>query len=112
MLPKDGTLLRIFVGESDKHQGLPLYEWIVRKAREQGLAGATVLRGLEGFGAHSRLHTAKILRLSTDLPIVVEIVDTEENIQNFLPAIDDAIGEGLATLERVEVRFYRSGQAS
>jgi PII-like signaling protein len=112
MLPKDGTLLRIFIGESDKHQGLPLYEWIVRKAREQGLAGATVLRGLEGFGAHSRLHTAKILRLSTDLPIVVEIVDTEENIQSFLPAIDDAIGEGLATLEKVEVRFYRSGKSS
>ena len=112
MLPKDGTLLRIFIGESDKHQGLPLYEWIVRRAREQGLAGATVLRGLEGFGAHSRLHTAKILRLSTDLPIVVEIVDTEENIQAFLPAIDDAIGEGLATLEKVEVRFYRSGQSS
>jgi PII-like signaling protein len=112
MLPKDGTLLRIFVGESDRHRGLPLYEWIVRKAREEGLAGATVLRGLEGFGAHSRLHTAKILRLSTDLPIVVEIVDTEENIQAFLPAIDDAIGEGLATLEKVEVRFYRSRQSS
>ena len=111
MLPKDGTLLRIFVGESDRHRGLPLYEWIVRKAREQGLAGATVLRGLEGFGAHSRLHTTKILRLSTDLPIVVEIVDTEENIQGFLPAIDDAIGEGLATLEKVEVRFYRSRQS-
>ena len=112
VLPKDGTLLRIFVGESDKHEGLPLYEWIVRKARKQGLAGATVLRGLEGFGAHSRLHTAKILRLSTDLPIVVEIVDTEEKIHNFLPAIDDAIGEGLATLEKVEVRFYRSGKPS
>lgn len=112
MLPRDGTLLRIFVGESDKHQGVPLYEWIVRKAREQGLAGATVLRGLEGFGAHSRLHTAKILRLSTDLPIVIEIVDTEENIHAFLPAVDNAIGEGLATLEKVEVRFYRSGQAS
>jgi len=112
MLPKDGTLLRIFVGESDKHQGSPLYEWIVRKAREQGLAGATVLRGLEGFGAHSRLHTAKILRLATDLPIVIEIVDTEDNIQAFLPAIDDAIGEGLATLEKVEVRFYRSGKES
>jgi len=112
MLPRDGTLLRVFVGESDKHQGLPLYEWIVRKAREHGLAGATVLRGLEGFGAHSRLHTAKILRLSTDLPIVIEIVDTEENIHSFLPAVDDAIGEGLATLEKVEVRFYRSGQAS
>jgi PII-like signaling protein len=112
MLPRDGTLLRIFIGESDKHEGLPLYEWIVRKAREQGLAGATVLRGLEGFGAHSRLHTAKILRLSTDLPIVVEIVDTEEKIQAFLPAMDDAIGEGLATLEKVEVRFYRSRHSS
>ena len=110
MLPKQGKLLRIFVGESDKHQGAPLYEWIVRKAREHGLAGATVLRGLEGFGAHSRLHTAKILRLSTDLPIVIEIVDTEEKIEAFLPDIDDAIGEGLATLEKVEVRFYRSGQ--
>lgn len=112
MLPKDGTLLRIFIGENDKHEGLPLYEWIVRKAREQGLAGATVLRGLEGFGAHSRLHTAKILRLSTELPIVVEIVDTEEKIQAFLPAVDDAIGEGLATLEKVEVRFYRSRHSS
>jgi hypothetical protein len=107
MLPKDGKLLRIFVGETDKHQGLPLYEWIVRKARENGLAGATVLRGLEGFGAHSRLHTAKILRLSTDLPIVIEIVDTEDKIEAFLPVIDDAIGEGLVTLEKVEVRFYR-----
>lgn len=112
MLPKEGKLLRIFVGESDKHEGLPLYEWIVRRAREHGLAGATVLRGLEGFGAHSRLHTAKVLRLSTDLPIVVEIVDTEQKIQSFLPTIDAAIGEGLATLERVEVRFYRSGPAT
>ena len=112
MLPRDGTLLRIFIGENDKHEGVPLYEWIVRKAREQGLAGATVLRGLEGFGAHSRLHTAKILRLSTELPIVVEIVDTEEKIQAFLPAVDDAIGEGLATLEKVEVRFYRSRHSS
>jgi PII-like signaling protein len=109
ILPKDGKLLRIFIGENDKHQGMLLYEWIVRRARESGLAGATVLRGLEGFGAHSRLHTAKILRLSTDLPIVVEIVDTEEKIESFLPAIDDAIGEGLATVEKVEVRFYRPG---
>lgn len=112
ILPKDGKLLRIFLGESDKHEGLPLYEWIVRKAREQGLAGATVLRGLEGFGAHSRLHSAKILRLSSDLPLVVEIVDTEEKIQAFLPSIDEAIKEGLATLEKVEIRFYRSGQSS
>lgn len=110
MLPRDGKLLRIFVGESDKHEGLPLYEWIVRKAREHGLAGATVLRGLEGFGAHSRLHTAKILRLSSDLPIVVEIVDTEEKVEEFLPLIDAAIQEGLATIEKVQVHFYRSGE--
>ncbi len=109
MLPKNGKLLRIFIGESDKYEGQPLYEWIVRTARERGMAGATVLRGLEGFGAHSRLHTAKILRLSTDLPLVVEIVDTEDQIESFLPLIDDAIGEGLATVEKVEVRFYRSG---
>jgi PII-like signaling protein len=108
-LPKQGKLLRIFIGESDKFDGIPLYEWIVREARRQGLAGATVLRGLEGFGAHSRLHTAKILRLSADLPIVVEIVDTEDKIETFLSSADHAIGEGLATLEKVEVHFYRSG---
>lgn len=110
-LPKNGKLLRIFIGENDKCEGLPLYEWIVRKARESGLAGATVLRGLEGYGAHSRLHTAKILRLSSDLPIVVEIVDTEERIESFLPLIDGAVREGLATVERVEVHFYRSGDS-
>jgi PII-like signaling protein len=110
-LSKDGKLLRIFIGESDKYEGLPLYEWIVRRARETGLAGANVLRGLEGYGAHSRLHTAKILRLSSDLPIVVEIVDSEEKIESFLPLIDSAISEGLATVERVEVRLYRSGDA-
>ena len=109
-LPKQGKLLRIFIGENDRHEGLPLHEWIVRQARENGLAGATVLRGLEGYGAHSRLHKAKILRLSSDLPLVVEIVDTEEKIQSFLPVIDDAVGEGLATVERVEVHFYRSGR--
>lgn len=109
ILPKQGKLLRIFIGESDRHEGLPLYEWIVRQARENGLAGATVLRGLEGYGAHSRLHKAKILRLANDLPLVVEIVDTEEKIQSFLPLIDDAVSEGLATVERVEVHFYRSG---
>ena len=108
-LPKDGKLLRIFIGENDKYEGQALYEWIVHKARERGLAGATVLRGIEGFGAHSRLHTAKILRLSSDLPIVVEIVDTEEKIESFLPLIEDAVKEGLATVERVEVRFYRPG---
>ena len=109
-LPKQGKLLRIFIGENDRHEGLPLYEWIVRQARENGLAGATVLRGLEGYGAHSRLHKAKILRLSNDLPLVVEIVDTEEKIQSFLPLIDEAVGEGLATVERVEIHFYRSGR--
>ena len=109
-LPKDGKLLRIFIGENDKREGQPLYEWIVRAARERGLAGATVLRGLEGFGAHSRLHTAKILRLSSDLPIVIEIVDTEDKIEAFLPLVDEAVGEGLATVEKVDIRFYRSGK--
>jgi PII-like signaling protein len=110
ILPKEGKLLRIFIGESDKREGLPLYEWLVRKAREQGLAGATVLRGLEGFGAHSRLHTAKLLRLSADLPIVVEIVDTAEKIESFLLLVDEAVEEGLATVERVEVHLYRPGK--
>ena len=109
MLPKEGKLLRIFIGESDRHEGRPLYEWIILQARKQGLAGATALRGLEGYGAHSRLHMAKVLRLSSDLPIIVEIVDTEEKIEAFLPIIDQAISEGVATLEKVEVRFYRSG---
>jgi len=107
MLERDGHLLRIFIGESDRHEHAPLYEWIVRQAREHGLAGATVLRGLEGFGAASRLHTARILRLSSDLPVVIEIVDTREKIEAFLPLVDAAIEEGLATLERVEIRFYR-----
>lgn len=105
-----GQLLRIFIGESDRHEGQPLFEWIVREARKQGLAGATVLRGLRGFGAHSLVHTTKILRLSSDLPVVIEIVDRAEKIEAFLPLIDDAISEGLATLEKVEVRFYRGGE--
>ena len=109
MLAGEGQLLRIFVGEEDRHEGMPLYEWIVREARTSGLAGATVLRGLAGFGAHSRVHTAKVLRLSTDLPLVIEIVDTPEKIAAFLPTIDHAIVEGLATLEKVQIRFYRSG---
>lgn len=108
VLPQDGRLLRIYVGESDKHQGRPLYEWIVLKAREQGLAGATVLRGMQGFGAHSRIHTSKILRLSEDLPVVVEIVDVMEKIQAFMELIDEVVFEGMATLEKVTVRFYRS----
>ena len=110
ILPREGHLLRVFLGESDRHEGVPLYEWIVRKARAQGLAGATVLRGLEGFGAHSRMHTAKILDLSSDLPIVVEIVDTIEKIEAFLPLLDEAVTDGMATIENVEIRFYRSGR--
>lgn len=112
VLPEEGCLLRIFIGESDRHDGKPLYEWLVLKAREQGLAGATVLRGMMGFGAHSRIHTFKIERLSEDLPIIIEIVDTREKLENFLAAIDNAIDEGLATLEKAQVRFYRSGAAS
>ena len=110
-LPKEGKLLRIFIGESDKYEKQPLYEWIVRKARETGLAGATVFRGLEGYGASSRLHTAKLLRLSADLPIVIEIVDTNEKIEKFMPLIDEAIKNGLATLEKATIRFYRSGES-
>lgn len=109
-LPDEGKLLRIFIGESDRHENMPLFEWIVRKAREKGIAGATVLRGLEGYGARSLLHTTKLLRLSSDLPVIIEIVDTAEKIEAFLPQIDDAIGEGLATIEKVEVRFYRGGE--
>lgn len=109
-LSEEGFLLRIFIGESDRHGGDLLYEWIVMQARACGLAGATVTRGVAGFGAHSRVHTARILRLSEDLPIIVEIVDTLERIEAFLPVIDAAIPEGLATIERVQVRFYRSGR--
>lgn len=109
VLPKEGALLRIFLGENDQYNGQPLYEWIVHQARKQGLAGATVLRGIQGFGAHSRLHTAKFLRLSEDLPIVVEIVDTIEKVEAFLDTVDFAIEEGLATIEKVQIRFYRAG---
>ena len=107
-IPEDGKLLRIFVGESDRWHHQPLYEAIVLKARELGLAGATVLRGPMGFGAHSRLHTAKILRLSMDLPIVIEIVDQEERINRLLPLLDDMVPEGLVTLENVRVIKYRA----
>lgn len=108
-VPRDGSLLRIFIGESDRHEGGLLYEWIVRKAREKGLAGATVLRGMMGFGANSRvIHTFKIERLSEDLPIVIEIVDTREKLEEFLAEIDEHITAGLATLEKAEVHFYRS----
>jgi PII-like signaling protein len=100
-------LLRIFIGESDTHDGRPLYQAIVETLRRQGLAGATVLRGIEGFGKSSRLHTAHILRLSEDLPIVIECVDTDDKIETVLPALDAMVGDGLITLERVEVRVYR-----
>ncbi len=109
VLPEEGCLLRIFIGESDKAHGKPLYEWLVIRAREEGLAGATVWRGLMGFGAHSRLHTFKIERLSEDLPIIIEIVDRREKLERFLALIDGEILEGLATLEKAEIRFYRSG---
>lgn len=106
----EGLLLRIFLGESDTWHGRPLYEAIVRRVREEGLAGATVLRGIEGFGAHSRLHTTRILRLSEDLPVVVEIVDAAERIEAVLPILDEMIGEGLITLEKVQVIAYRAGE--
>ncbi|MCC7316642.1 MAG: DUF190 domain-containing protein [Planctomycetes bacterium] len=109
-IPEEGYLLRIFIGESDKWKGKPLYEAIVLKARELHLAGATVLRGPMGFGANSRLHTAKILRLSEDLPMVIEIVDARENIDRLLPEIDRMVNEGLVTLERVQVIKYRANQ--
>ena len=109
-VPKDAVLLRIFFGEGDKYQGKPLYEAIVMKAREMRLAGATVLRGPMGFGHSSHVHTAKILRLSEDLPLVIEIVDAEDKIDAFLPVIDPMIGSGLVTLEKVKVLQYGEGQ--
>jgi PII-like signaling protein len=107
-IPEQGYLLRVCVGESDKHGHVPLYEAIVSKARETGLAGATVLRGVMGFGRHSVMHTAKILRLSEDLPMIVEIVDSLEKIEAFLPILDTMVPEGLVTLEQVRVIHYRS----
>ena len=106
-LPEDAVLLRIFIGESDRCQHRPLYEAIVLKARELELAGATVLRGPMGFGKSSHLHTAKILRLSMDLPIVIEIVDTAQKINGFLPVLDEMMGGGLVTLERMKVIRYQ-----
>ncbi|MBO8154275.1 DUF190 domain-containing protein [Thermovirga sp.] len=108
-LPREAQLLRIFIGESDKYNGKPLYEAIVTRARELSMAGVTVLRGILGFGAHSRIHSAKILRLSEDLPLVIEIVDTPERIQAFLPEVDGMMKEGLVTLENIKVIYYRKG---
>lgn len=106
-LPYEAHLLRIFIGESDRVGNRPLYEVIVEEARRRGLAGATVIRGFLGFGANSRIHTAKILRLSEDLPIVIEIVDAEEKIEAFIQELDGMIHEGLVTLEKVRVIAYR-----
>ncbi len=106
-LPEEGALLRIFIGETDSYKGKPLYEQIVLKARELNLAGATVVRGIMGFGADSRMHAAKILRLSEDLPVIIEIVDTEEKLQKLQPFLDETVEEGLITLEKVKVIKYR-----
>ena len=107
-LPHDGTLLRIFIGEADKYQGKPHYEWIVLQAREQGMAGATVLRGMMGFGANSRkIQTFRFDTLSEDLPIVVEIVDTQDKLEQFLALIEPRIKTGLVTIEKAQVKFYR-----
>jgi len=106
-IPEDAVLLRIFIGESDRHRYRPLYESIVLQAREMHMAGATVLRGPMGFGKSSHLHTAKILRLSMDLPIVIEIVDSEEKVNAFLPVLDKIMGGGLVTLERAKVIRYQ-----
>ncbi len=111
-LRSDAFLLRVFIGESDKKDGKPLYEFIVRKARERGMAGATALRGFLGFGANSRIHTSKVLRISEDLPVVVEIVDSQDKIEAFLPELDQMIGEGLVTLEKVRVIVYRHNSGS
>jgi len=108
-LPAEGKLLRIFVGEGDRWHGKPLYEAIVLEARTRGLAGATVIKGFMGFGAHSRIHTAKLLELSQDLPIVIEIVDAPDKIEAFMPDLEKMVGDGLITLERAEVLLYRPG---
>jgi PII-like signaling protein len=110
-IDRDGCLLRILIGESSKHKSKPLYEWLVLRARELELAGATVFRGVMGFGANSRIHTAKILRLSQDLPVVIEIVDSREKIERYLEAVEAAIEGGLATIEKADVRFYRSSHS-
>jgi uncharacterized protein len=104
----EAMLLRIYIGESDHWHHKPLYEELVQAARRQGLAGATVLRGIEGFGAASRIHTSRILALSEDLPLVIEIVDTAERVEAFLAAVDEMLTEGLVTMERVQVRAYRA----
>ena len=109
-IPADGTLLRIFIGESDRHDGKPLHEVIVHLARSQNMAGCTVIKGFEGFGANSRIHTSKILRISDDLPLIIEIVDAKDKIDQFLPQLDGIVKEGLVTLEKAQVVIYRHNQ--
>ena len=101
-----GLMLKVFLGETDRHGKVPLYEWLVRQAQEHGIAGATVFRGLMGYGSHSTLHTAKILDISTNLPITILFMDTEEKIRSFLPVVDENIQEGLATVQEMEMRVY------
>ena len=107
--PQSGKLLRIFVGESDRHGAQPLYTAIVEAARRAGIAGATVFKGIEGYGGHSVVHAARVFDLSTDLPILIEIVDSEERVRAFIPQLDDMVHEGLVTLEAVEIIQYKSG---
>src|SRR5689334_15965956 len=107
-IPAEGRLLRVFIGESDRHHGRPLYEVIINEARRRGLVGATAWKGFMGFGAHSRMHTAKILELSQDLPIVIEIVDAKDKIETFLPVLDGLVGEGLVTVEPAQIILYRA----
>ena len=109
-IPAEGILLRVFIGESDHYHGRPLYEVIVNEARQRGLAGATVWKGFMGFGAHSRMHTVKILELSQDLPIVIEIVDAKDKIEAFLPVLDGLVGEGLVKVEPARIILYRAPQ--
>ncbi len=104
---KEGSMLRIFVGERDKYQGVPLYEWLVKQAQQAELSGATVFRGILGFGAHTKVHSAKLLDLAVDLPLVVEIIDDKAKVDAFLKTVDEAVTEGLATVESVQMRVYR-----
>lgn len=107
MLGSTGQVLRVFVGETDKYQGIPVYEWVLKKAKEHGLAGGTAVRGIAGFGAHSQMHSSKILDISANLPIVIEIIDMPDKIEQFLPFVEEAIKEGLATIEPAQIRIFR-----
>ena len=110
-IPSNGKLLRIFIGEDDKWNGQPLYESIIQLAKKNGIAGATALKGFMGYGCKSHMHTTKLLRLSEDLPIIIEIIDSEEKINNFIPHLDEMVKEGLVTLENINVIMYRAGKS-